>query len=62
VVTANRLAIAGLCFLAVAMTGAIVLITSVLFGTATTVAAAVFMGGAFAVLWYGLPLRESRGR
>jgi hypothetical protein len=55
---ANRLAIAGLCFLALAMTGAIVLITDVLFGgiaTALFGAAAAVM---FGVLWGLLPLRR----
>jgi hypothetical protein len=55
---ANRMAIAGLGFLALAMTGAIMLITDVLFGavaTAITSAAAALM---FVVLWYVLPLRR----
>jgi len=55
---ANRFTIAGLTFLALAMTGAIVLITDVLFGglmTAITGVAAITM---FATLWYVLPLRH----
>jgi hypothetical protein len=55
---ANRLAIAGLAFLALAMTGAIMLITDFLFGglaTAFFSAAALAM---FAVLWFALPLRR----
>jgi hypothetical protein len=55
---ANRLAIAGLCFLALAMTGAIMLITDVLFGG---VATAVFSAAAlamFVLLWGLLPLRQ----
>ncbi|HEX3733817.1 MAG TPA: DUF6328 family protein [Solirubrobacterales bacterium] len=56
---ANRFAIAGLAFLALAMTGAIVLITDVLFGaaavTAVTGAVAISM---FALLWALLPLRQ----
>jgi hypothetical protein len=58
VVTANRLTIAGLSVLAVAMTGAITLITHVLFGTA---AAAVTTGGValgFAAVWFAIPLRR----
>jgi hypothetical protein len=55
---ANRLTIAGLTFLAVAMTGAIMLITSVLFGTAATVVASAAAVVTFALLWYGLPLRR----
>jgi hypothetical protein len=58
---ANRLAIAGLGLLALAMTGAIVLITDVLYGGL----AAAVTGGAslavFFVLWYGLPLQR-RGK
>lgn len=58
VMVSNRLAIAGMTFLAFAMTGAIMLITDVLFGTAATVvfsAAAVVL---FAVFWGALPLRR----
>jgi Family of unknown function (DUF6328) len=54
----NRFAIAGLAFLALAMTGAIMLITDVLFGstaTAITTAAAVVV---FAFFWFLLPLRR----
>jgi uncharacterized membrane protein YiaA len=58
VVTANRLAIVGLAFLAVAMTGVILLVTDVLFGTLTTVLASVVVGGMFTVLWYLIPLRR----
>jgi Family of unknown function (DUF6328) len=58
VMISNRFAIAGLGFLALAMTGAITLITDVLFGAVTT---AVFGAGAlamFVVLWGLLPLRR----
>jgi hypothetical protein len=58
VFVANRLAIAGLGFLALAMTGAVMLITDVLFGG---VATAVFSTAAlamFVVLWGLLPLRQ----
>jgi hypothetical protein len=58
VVVGNRLAIVGLAFLAIAMTGVILLVTDVLFHTATTVAATVVVGGIFALLWFGLPLRD----
>jgi membrane-associated HD superfamily phosphohydrolase len=59
---ANRLAIAGLACLALAMTGAIMLITDVLFGglaAGLTSAAALAV---FFLLWYGLPLRRARIR
>jgi hypothetical protein len=55
---ANRFSIVGLVFLALAMTGAIMLITDVLFGsTATTLmtAASVLVFGFF---WFALPLQR----
>ena len=52
----NRLSTAGLLALALAMTGATLLVTDVLFGTTTTVLVAVGVGTAFAVLWFALPL------
>jgi hypothetical protein len=58
VFVANRMVIAGLAFLALAMTGAILLITDVLFGGVATF---VFTGAAlamFVVLWWLLPLRR----
>ncbi|HEY7256727.1 MAG TPA: DUF6328 family protein [Solirubrobacterales bacterium] len=56
----NRLAIVGLGFLALAMTGAIVLITDVLFGTAMTIVTGTGAATMFVVLWYLLPTRQSR--
>jgi hypothetical protein len=55
---ANRFTIAGLSFLALAMTGAIVLITDVLFGGLTTAIAGAGALAAFAVFWYVMPLRR----
>ncbi len=58
VFVSNRLSIAGLSFLALAMTGAVTLITDVLFGgvaTAVFGAAAALM---FVLLWGVLPLRH----
>jgi len=56
---ANRVAIAGLGFLAIAMTGAIMLITDVVFGaTATVVITTVLAFCVFAFFWYLLPLRR----
>jgi hypothetical protein len=55
---ANRLTIAGLTSLAVAMTGAIVLIASVLFGAATAVVTGIGSVLGFAIFWYVLPLRR----
>jgi hypothetical protein len=58
---ANRLAIAGLGILALAMTGAIMLITDVLFGTVATAVTSIVALGVFALFWYALPLhRRSR--
>jgi len=54
----NRLAIAGLGFLALAMTGAIMLITDVLFGGAATVVFSIAAGAMFVTLWGLLPLRR----
>lgn len=54
----NRLTIVGLTLLAVAMTGAIVLITDFVFGPATTVVTATVLALTFAWLWYAMPLRR----
>jgi hypothetical protein len=58
VVTANRLVVIGLGCLALAMTAAVVLVTDVVFSSTTTVIVGVFVGLAFAALWYLLPLRR----
>ena len=54
----NRFAIAGLVFLALAMLGAMTLVTDYLFSTAATVVVAVFAIAAFAFFWFALPLRR----
>jgi hypothetical protein len=54
----NRLAIVGLGLLAIAMTGAITLVTDFLYGSTTTAIAAGLVGVLFAVLWYGVPIRR----
>ena len=54
----NRLAIAGLTLLAIAMTGAITLVTDFLYGSTTTTVAATLVALLFAVLWYAIPLRR----
>ena len=56
--TANRLMIAGLAFLALAMTGAILLITDVIFGPTATIVTGAVAFVLYAVLWYALPLRR----
>ena len=55
---ANRFTIVGLAFLALAMTGAIVLITDVLFGSVATIITGVGAAATFVTLWYLLPLRR----
>lgn len=55
---ANRFAIVGLGFLALAMTGAIMLITDVLYGGIATVVTSAAALAMFVVLWYLLPLRQ----
>jgi hypothetical protein len=58
VTTGNRIVILGLLLLAIAMTGAVLLVTDFLYGSTTTIAAAAGLAVAFAVLWYLLPLRR----
>jgi Family of unknown function (DUF6328) len=62
VLVSNKLAIVGLTFLAVAMTGAILLVTDVLFGGVTSGIATGLVALAFAVLWYSIPLQRLRRR
>jgi uncharacterized protein DUF6328 len=56
--SANRLAIVGLAALAVAMSGAILLVSNLVFGTAAAVVATVGILLTFAGIWYGMPLRR----
>ena len=55
---ANRLAIVGLVLLAIAMTGAILLITDLLYGSTLTAVVTVAVGIAFAALWYLIPVQR----
>jgi Family of unknown function (DUF6328) len=55
---ANRLAIAGIGCLALAMTGAIMLITDVLFGMTATIVFSAAALSMFVALWGLLPLRR----
>ncbi len=55
---ANRLTIAGLSFLALAMTGALTLITDILYGGVVTAVVGVGAILMFGTLWYLLPLRR----
>ena len=54
----NRLAIAGLATLALAMTCAILLITHLLFGTAATIVTVTLALATFILLWAVLPLKR----
>lgn len=56
----NRLTIAGLIVLSVAMTCAVALVTGYLFGTATAVVTAAVAGLAFSSIWFALPLLARR--
>jgi hypothetical protein len=56
VTQANRLALVGLLLLAVAMCGAIALISNFLFGTATAVTSTAVMAFAFSLFWFVGPL------
>ena len=59
---ANRLMIAGLSVFAVAMTSAAFLVTHYLFDAVTAIVATIGVIVAFAVLWFGVPLRRRRRR
>jgi len=54
--TATRFAVVGLTLLALAMTGAVLLVVDFLFEGATVVVAVAIVALAFAFLWFGLPL------
>ena len=54
--TANRLTIAGLGLLALAISGSVFLITDILFDLWEAVLVTVVIGAVFGWLWYGLPL------
>ena len=56
----NRLTIAGLVVLAVAMTCAIALVTGYLFGTATAVVTTAIAVLAFSTVWFVVPLWRRR--
>ena len=56
VLLANKLMIVGLGLLALAMSGVVLLITDVLFGTTATIVATGITVGTFAILWYAVPL------
>jgi len=55
---ANRFAIAGLGFLALAMTGVVLLVTDFLFSAVATTIATAMTALLFSYLWYVMPLRR----
>jgi cytochrome b subunit of formate dehydrogenase len=54
--TSNRLAVAGTACLAAALSGAVYLVSDLLFHTAATAIATAVAAGLLLWLWYGLPL------
>jgi hypothetical protein len=61
--SSNRLALAGLAFLSVAVSGAIMLISHVVYDTAITAIATAVVFGATVLIWFIVPLmRELRER
>ena len=62
-VTSNRLAIAGMAFLAAGMGAVVLLIADILFGTDWAAATAAAVAAVFGWFWYGVPLlrRAVRG-
>jgi O-antigen/teichoic acid export membrane protein len=63
ILIANRLAIAGTVFLAVAMSASVFLVADVLYKATTTAVVTALVVGCFVWFWYGLPLlRELRER
>jgi uncharacterized protein DUF6328 len=58
VTLSNTLAVLGLLLLAVAMTGAIALISDFIFGATTAVISTLVMGAAFSGFWFFGPIRR----
>jgi hypothetical protein len=60
IAVANRFLLAGVGFLALAMTVSLVLICDVIWGGATAAVVGAVIAGAFAWFWFGLPLTRLR--
>ena len=58
VFSATKLAIVGLALLAAAMTGAVMLITDILYGETTVTIVAAAVGLLFAGLWFAWPVKR----
>ena len=56
--TGNRIVILGLGLLALAMSGAVILVTDFLYQATTVYLTAAGLAAAFLVLWYAIPLRR----
>ncbi|MEX0875047.1 MAG: DUF6328 family protein [Actinomycetota bacterium] len=56
IITANRLAITGTVFLAIAMTCALFLVSEVIYGSKLAAAVASGLGVTFLIVWYLVPL------
>jgi hypothetical protein len=59
--TSNRLAIAGIGLVGLAIAGTVFLVTEVLFGLPAGLVVALLTAAWFATFWYGLPLLHRRG-
>jgi high-affinity Fe2+/Pb2+ permease len=57
----NRMSIAGLGFLAVAMTGAVMLIADFIYSPTLTIVSGIAAAVIYGLLWYVLPLAGARG-
>lgn len=60
VLTGNRLAVAGLTLLALAIVDVLLFVTDYLFGTGAAVAVTAAFAALVAVLWYAVPMRGRR--
>jgi hypothetical protein len=60
VLVSNRVTIAGLGFLAIAMCGCVLLVATKLFGTGAGALTTAFAAVPFAGLWFAMPLRRQR--
>ena len=58
----NKMSIAGLGFLALAMTGAVMLIADFIYSPTLTIVSGVAAAIVYGLLWYVLPLMGSRGQ
>ncbi len=60
VFSSNRVVIVGLAFLALAMCGSLLLVTTKLFGVTAGIVTAIVGASPFALLWFAVPLRRLR--